>query len=271
MLPDALFLNVHMYGIMIALGVAAGFGSLYFWYGKKLSLPLDLLDFIFYDGLLSIAVGFGAASLFQSLYNFIEDPSHGFHLGEGITFLGGLIGGAVCFIGIYFLLRLRKKMPFTLWQVLEIVPCIITCAHAFGRVGCFFAGCCYGKKTDSFLGVKFPALPEPVHPTQLYEAAFLFILFGVLSWLLVKKKSALNFEIYLIGYGIFRFLLEFLRDDYRGKLIGALSPSQFWSLVMVLLGAGMIFRKRTHKIETLAEAVVPAAVEEAAEPDAIEE
>lgn len=237
MLPDALFLNVHMYGIMLALGILAAFSSLWL-YGKKLGLSTVITDFIFYDGMLSIMAGFGSAALFQSLYNYIEDPSHGFHLGEGITFIGGLIGGAACFLAVFYILR--GKLPFTLSQLLEIVPCCITVAHGFGRVGCFFAGCCYGRPTDSFLGVKFPQLPEPVHPTQLYEAAFLFALFGVLSYLLLSKKSKYNFEIYLIAYGIFRFLIEFLRDDARGKLIGIVSPSQFWSILMILIGIGMV-------------------------------
>ncbi len=237
MLPDALFLNVHMYGIMVALGVMAAFSSILL-YQKKLGFSSALADFLFYDGIAAIFVGFGSAALFQSLYNFIEHPEHGFHLGEGITFLGGLIGGAACFLAGYFIFR--RKLPFSLPEVLEIAPCCITVAHGFGRVGCFFAGCCYGKPTDSFLGVKFPQLAERVHPTQLYEAAFLFILFGVLSWLLLKRKGSYNFSIYLIGYGIFRYLLEFLRDDSRGKLIGVLSPSQFWSVVMVVIGIALV-------------------------------
>ena len=241
MLPDALFLNVHMYGIMVAAGVLAAFGSLWF-YRKKLGFAAELEDFIFYNGIVAIIIGFAAAALFQSLYNFIEDPQHGFHIGEGITFLGGLIGGAISFLSGYFLLR--KKLPFSLAQVLEIVPCLITVAHGFGRIGCFFGGCCYGKPTDSFLGVKFPELPGPVHPTQLYEAAFLFALFGVLSYLLLTRKAKYNFPIYLIGYGVFRFLIEFLRDDPRGKLLGVVTPSQFWSLVMVLLGAALILLPR---------------------------
>lgn len=269
MLPDALFWNVHMYGVMLAVGVLAAFGML--WYcGKKLGYPTKLIDFIYYDGLVSIAVGFGSAALFQSLYNYIEDPSHGFHLGEGITFLGGLIGGAACFIGAYFALRKKLDLDFDLWDTLEIVPCMITVAHGFGRIGCFFAGCCYGKPTDSFLGVKFPELPERVHPTQLYEAAFLFALFGVLLYLLMKGKGRHNFPIYLIAYGIFRFLLEFVRDDPRGKLLGVLTPSQVWSLVMVIAGAALIYM-RTRPALGDAETVEAIEDDEAAENDEIVE
>ena len=79
-----------------------------------------------------------------------------------------------------------------------------------------------------------------MHPTQLYEAAFLFLLFALASYLLLKKKFWGNMSLYLICYGIFRFLIEFIRDDERGKLIGKLTPSQFWSLIMIALGAVLI-------------------------------
>ncbi len=233
MLPNALFLNVHMYGIMIAVGILFAFGVL-FLYGKKTSVEAKFLDFIFYNGVISILAGFGFAALFQSIYNYIENPSAGFHFGQGITFIGGFIGGAVCFLGIYYFKR--KKYDNGLSDVLSLLPCCIVIAHGFGRIGCFFAGCCYGKETDSFLGVKFPGFPNPVHPTQLYEAAFLFLLFALFSYLLLKKKYKYNLPLYLILYGVFRFLIEFIRGDDRGKFIGIFSPSQFWSVLMTAGG-----------------------------------
>jgi phosphatidylglycerol:prolipoprotein diacylglycerol transferase len=127
-----------------------------------------------------------------------------------------------------------------LLDILSLAPCCITVAHAFGRIGCFFAGCCYGKPTDSFLGVQFPKLPVPVHPTQLYEAAFLFFLFGSFSYLLLRRNFRHNLSLYLISYGVFRFAMEFLRNDHRGALVSGLSPSQFWSILMVVLGAALV-------------------------------
>lgn len=247
MLPDALFLTVHMYGIMIGVGVFCAFAVISL-YGKKMPYGSKFSDFIYYCGILSIAVGFGSAALFQAVYDYIEDPSQGFSFGGGITFIGGLIGGSLFFLAAYALLR--KKLDGKLSQALSMIPCAITVGHAFGRVGCFFAGCCYGKVTYGPLGVKFPNLPEPVHATQLYEAAFLFILFGIMSYLLLKKGFRHNMSVYLIAYGIFRFALEFLRDDHRGKLVGGISPSQFWSLLMVVIGAVLVFvMKRVYAKE----------------------
>ena len=163
----------------------------------------------------------------------------GFHLDGGLTFIGGLIGGTLCFLTIY--LFFRKKYTTRLYRVTSLLPCCILIAHAFGRIGCFFAGCCYGKETDSFLGVQFSQLSHPVYPTQLYEAVFLFILFFICFYLLLKKDFMHNLSLYLISYGIFRYFLEYLHGDNRGELIGLITPSQFWSLLMILLGIILIF------------------------------
>lgn len=237
MYPDKIFGFFHLYGLMIGLGLIVGFAVL-FYGAKKKKLNEKMTDFVFYNGIFSIAFGFGAAALFQATYNYIENPSAGFDFDGGITFIGGLIGGIVFFLAVYF--AMRKRLPASLTDYLSLAPCVILVAHAFGRVGCFFAGCCYGKPTDSFLGVQFPNLPGPVHATQLYEAAFLFALFGISFWLYMKKDFKQNLSLYLFAYGIFRFLIEFLRDDDRGQLLG-LPPSQFWAIVMVAASVGVYF------------------------------
>ena len=78
-------------------------------------------------------------------------------------------------------------------------------------------------------------------PIQLYEALFLFALFAVMTVLLLKFNFQHNLSAYLISYGIFRFVNEFFRTDGRGHFIGSLSPSQFWSIVMVVIGVALIF------------------------------
>lgn len=242
MIPDPILqfgnIKIHMYGVMVAIGILAAFVVLYA-YSKKLKIDGKFTDFIYYNAIVSIALGFGSAAVFQAFYNFMEDPDHGFKFEGGITFIGGLIGGSLTFLLIYFLFR--KKLTGRLIDAISMIPCSILVGHAFGRVGCFFAGCCYGKPTECFLGVKFPNLGGKVHPTQLYEAAFLFVVFAVCSYLLLKKNFKHNMSVYLIAYGIFRFLIEFVRDDDRGELVGFISPSQFWSLLMIVLGVGVFF------------------------------
>ena len=250
MFPDPIFLNVHWYGVMIAIGLLCCFGFIFISFKKK-KIEDRFTDFVFYNGVIAIAIGFVSAAIFQSFYDgttgkmfeaffkFIQNPQAGFNFNLRITFIGGLIGGAGCFLLIYLLFR--KKYKNKLIDVLSIIPCAILVAHGFGRVGCFCAGCCHGMKTDSIWGVKFPNLPDPVYPTQLYEAIFLFILFGVCTFLLFKYDFKHNLSVYLIGYGIFRFLNEFLRGDNRGDLVQGISPSQFWSILMVVLGVGLVF------------------------------
>lgn len=243
MFPEPLFWNVHLYGVMIAIGILGCFLTLSL-YVKYKKVDEKISDFVFYNAIISIAIGFLSATLFQSIYNYLENPNNGFEWG-GMTFLGGLIGGVATFLIIYCATKnnIRKNYKGTLIDIMPVVPSCITIAHAFGRIGCFCAGCCYGKKTDSFLGVTFPGMSHAVYPTQLFEAVFLFLFFAVLTYLAFKKntKGNLNMSIYLIGYGIWRFFIEFLRGDDRGKLFGILSPSQFWSIVMVVIGLALLF------------------------------
>lgn len=249
MYPDRLFeitifgktIGPNLYGIMIAVGILCAMAVLFI-YGKKIGISEKFVDFIFYNAIAAIALGFGSAALFQAFYNYLDDPSIPYlvHLQNGgMTFIGGLIGGTLVFLAIYFLLR--KRLDGRLIDSLSMIPCAILIAHGFGRLGCFFVGCCYGKVTDSFLGVKFPHLAEKVHPTQLYEAAFLFIMFAVCSYLLLKKKYRHNMSLYLVTYGVFRFLIEYVRGDERGELVSIVSPSQFWSIFMVLIGVALFF------------------------------
>ena len=252
MYPDELFFGIHLYGVMIALGVLACFLVL-FYLGKKKGLVPTFVDFVFYNAVFAIAFGFFSATLFQATYNYIDDPEMGFTLGNGFTFIGGLIGGVISFLAVYFLFR--KKLSGNLLQVLPIAPCVITIAHAFGRIGCAFAGCCYGMETDSVISMyNHNAYRIPV---QLYESFFLFILFGVLTLLYLKKDFKQTLPVYLVTYGIFRFIIEYFRGDERGKLFGSdiISPSQFWSILMVVIGISLffilkpLFAKQSNKLK----------------------
>ena len=235
-------LSIYWYGIMIALGIVACFVTL-FLYAKLKKVDEKFTDFCFYTAIAAIVCGFGGAALFQAIYNYIDNPEAGFRFGSGLTFIGGLIGGVSFFLVIYFIFR--KKFKDTLLKIMPIVGSCVTIAHGFGRIGCFFAGCCYGKETDSWCGVHFPhgaaSMLDKVHPTQLYEAIFLLILFAVLTFLAFKYEFKYNMSIYLVAYGIFRFINEYFRGDARGEFLGFMSPSQFWSLIMVVLGVLYFF------------------------------
>ena len=253
MYPNELFnifgLSIDLYTICFLVGVIA---CLVFTIiaMKKCGYSSTARDTIIIIGIFAILIGLLSAGLFQAFYNLIAGRGFTF---EGMTFIGGLIGGVIAFLGIYFLYvyvinpRLKEKSFFKsdmnkgVWYLLRIAPISITIAHGFGRIGCFFAGCCYGKETEAWYGIQFPGLHTKVIPTQLFEAIFLFVLSAAMIVLLFVVHFKYNMSLYLISYGIWRFVIEYFRGDYRGSFIPGLSPSQFWSIIMVLLGIVIFF------------------------------
>lgn len=244
--------GVYLYGVCMAVGIVACFGFLLFamWKQKFNETSADAVIFI---GIFGTGFGIFSAMLFQAFYDFIADPDAGFHLG-GMTFIGGLIGGVVSFVGVWnlymYVVRPRTKIKWLsaemnagLTDALPFIPIGITIAHALGRFGCFWAGCCYGKPTDAWFGLPCAAgYSGNVIPTQLFEMFFLLALCAVMAILYFKFKFNYNFALYAIAYGIWRFIIEYFRNDYRGEFIGtALTPSQIWSIVMVIAGIGYVF------------------------------
>ena len=133
-------------------------------------------------------------------------------------------------------------------EILRIAPISITVAHGFGRLGCLMSGCCHGRllSTEEFVfgGIKMHAPDMGIWgyyvPTQLYEALFLFALFGVMSYLYFKKDCNVTMPIYLIAYGVWRIFIEFFRTDARGAFVLGLAPSQ-WQSILFIAGGIAIF------------------------------
>jgi len=167
-------------------------------------------------------------------------------LRSGGVFYGGLIGGLLA--GAYYL---RKyKLPF--WATADLFAVGLPLAHAFGRLGCFAAGCCWGRACHAPWAVTFTnadahaltgvPLGIPLHPTQLYESLFLFTLFAFIAWLYPRRRfPGMVLCAYAALYAAFRFFVEFLRGDPRGGLWG-LSTSQLIAAAAFLLGAAWLVR-----------------------------
>ena len=246
MYPYTLFWEIDLYVLMIGLGLLAAI-ILFRVLSDKKKLPAKLFTFFLLVAVGSIFVGFFCALLFQSFYNYLAS---GVWRWQGMTFFGGLVGGVVCFVIFYFLIgHFVFKDKEHVLQFPSFASCAAPCiaaAHALGRVGCLFAGCCYGIKSDSFgLPMLIDGVWEKRVPTQLLEAIFLLLLMGVLLFLLLKKDSRYPLQIYLISYGVWRFGIEYLRDDPRGSSgISFLTPSQLTSLLLILVGvAGVLLYK----------------------------
>lgn len=238
-------ITIHTYGFLIAIGFLVGVGIT-----KKLAIASKLnvervLDLTFW----SLLVGFmGARILFiiTRFDYFMQDPAAMFKVWEGgLVFFGGPL--AV----VPFLLWYVKKFELPLWKTMDSMAPGLVIAHAFGRFGCLAAGCCYGKPTGSDFGIKlYSDLVDTnlqginLHPTQLYEAFSLFILFSGLLY--VFKKKAFEGQVvltYFIIYPIIRSLIETFRGDLiRGFVIeGFLSTSQFISILV--MAAGLVVLK----------------------------
>ncbi|NLY36508.1 MAG: prolipoprotein diacylglyceryl transferase [Tissierellia bacterium] len=156
---------------------------------------------------------------------------------SGFVFIGGLIGAG---IGIYVFLKIYKKMNALL--VLDLFAISLTILHIFGRMGCFMAGCCYGKETTSWLGITFTEggiAPYGVKlfPTQLFSVGGNILIFIILISLSQKNKiPGKLIGLYLTMYSTGRFLLEFFRgDQFRGFFLG-FSTSQWLSIPLFILG-----------------------------------
>ena len=246
-------ISVYMYGICIAVGILACM-IVFYVYTKKKNMDSDLQDFIFVVAIVSIAAGFLFAKLFQAFYNYLETGTFDFDR-AGITVMSGVMGGAGVFLALYFgfgvLAFKGKKKGLHIKQfnkVFCVAPCCITIAHAFGRIGCLMAGCCHGKYLGREYVVGGILMKHGYYvPTQLYEALFLFALFAVLSVLYFKNYN-FTMHVYLIAYGVWRMFIEFFRDDARGAVVLGLYPSQWTSIIFIILGIALFVFYKIRKI-----------------------
>ncbi|MBI4564993.1 MAG: prolipoprotein diacylglyceryl transferase [Planctomycetes bacterium] len=174
---------------------------------------------------------------------------------SGFVLYGGLVAGILA--GALY----AKMRRASVLQLADLAAAPIMIGVAFGRVGCFLNGCCYGKPTEAWLGVRFPKGSasyaehggQAVHPTQLYETAATLLIFAALSWYAKHKKRRDGEVVLLLGvlYPAWRFFVEFLRDDPRPKWLGPLSYSQTLSLVFFLLCGAAWFMLRTRALPTV--------------------
>ncbi len=225
--------TIHGYGLMIAIGVLAAL-----FIGETRAKKRGLSDdAVFSLTFLCAFFGFVSAKILFCIIEFktlITDPMSVLS-SNGFVVYGGIIGGILT---AYIYCKM-KKLNF--WDYFDLVLPSVAVAQGFGRIGCFLAGCCYGRETDSVIGIAFTDsgfAPNGVKliPTQLISAAGMFLIAGIL--LIYARKQRRRGRVgalYLILYSIGRFLVEFLRNDYRGE-VGIFSTSQFISIFILALG-----------------------------------
>jgi len=236
-------LTIYSYGFMVAIGFLSAV-----WLGSKRAPKLGLDKEIFLNlALVVIVFGYvGSKTLFlvTELPSLIRNPALIWSsLRNGFVMYGGFIGGILS----GFIYCKMKKSSFLAYFDL-LAPSLVL-AQGIGRLGCYLAGCCYGKDAPEWIGIHFPQgslAPSygPIYPTQLLmSAGDILIMFALL--LIARKKKA-NGEVgawYMILYSIGRFLVEFLRGDNRGT-VGALSTSQFIAVFVFAGGIALLILSR---------------------------
>lgn len=191
-----------------------------------------LLFVLTHAGLLAEAISVGQWGLVLRL--FFEG---------GLVFFGGLIGGLLT------ALVAAKRLKLPRMDLADVAAPAVALGQAIGRIGCHFAGCCYGVESDT-CAVVFPEGGLAPHgvalfPTQLTESMFMFVLAGALVLAMWRGRTGVAATLYLIAYGIFRFVIEFFRGDQVRGFFGPLSTSQW--IALLALGFGLWLNLRNKK------------------------
>ncbi len=233
-------MHLYSYGLCIALGVLLSIFLM-----KRCALkegfpsPGEVFDMAF----VVLVWGFLGARIFYVIQNFsyyVAEPLKIFAVWEGgLIFYGGAISA---FLGLGLTVR-KKKWPF--WKTLDFLVPYGALTHAFGRIGCFLNGCCFGKACEWPWAVRFPELTHAVHPTQLYEALYDLVLFAFL----IQRRKRIRFEgeislLYFLLYGMGRYMIEFVREP-SWKWLG-LTSNQWLSIAIIVI-AFTLFQSRRRK------------------------
>lgn len=247
MYPNKIIFDMTLYDILISIGIIACF-FVFDHLADKRKLRGKFQKFVLLCGIFAIIIGFGSSIFFQAIYNIPSVGRFEIVKNTGATFYGGLVGGVVSFLLIYFsighfafkktdLCGYHSENFFSMASC--AVPSILI-AHAFGRLGCLTAGCCHGAVTDAWYGILMDGNLgyQKYVPVQLFEALFLFALFA-LMFFNARRGGRYNLSIYMVAYGIWRFLIEYLRDDYRGSVGLDVTPSQLIAILMIVGAVGV--------------------------------
>ncbi|HWT73417.1 MAG TPA: prolipoprotein diacylglyceryl transferase [Mobilitalea sp.] len=232
--------TLYGYGLMIAIGAISAY-LMTEYRAKKKGLQYELIFSLFWWCLGGGILGAKLLYILTQMKNIVADPSIILSdFSEGFVVYGGIIGGILG----GFLFCKRHKINFL--KYFDIVMPSIALAQGFGRIGCLFAGCCYGEETNNAFSLVFhdsAYAPNNVHliPTQPISSALNFLNFFALVF--ISKRIKADGQVagfYLIFYSVGRFIIEFFRGDLERGSIGPLSTSQFISIFLFAAGLGIV-------------------------------
>jgi len=225
----------------------------------------NLVDDFYFYGILGVILGgrLGYVIFYQFEY-YIQNPLEiiipfSFTNGCQYTGIGGMsYHGAVIGLVLVFIIFCRKRRIY-FWKFTDLFIPAIPIAYTFGRIGNFINGELYGRITDSKWGMYFPLADDQMlrHPSQLYEAFFEGIFLFVILWLLRNKfkKAGIISGLYLLGYGLVRFFIEFVRQpdpqfkdigDALGTVFLSLTMGQILCFLMIVAGVFIIYNRKKY-------------------------
>lgn len=247
--------DIAMYGVFSVIGIFLG---IYVANLRRELYGIEKIDVLFGACYAGIGLFIGAKLLYiitilpiiiNSIDRLIKEPNLIISIFTGgLVFYGGLIGA---FIGFYLYC---KKYKISLINMIELYVPSIPLIHGFGRIGCFFAGCCYGIEYNGILHVIFHksvVAPNetPLFPVQLVESLINFIVFFILVIYAKKpRRTGIVLGSYLMYYGIIRFILEFLRGDIERGVVLGVSTSQWISLLILPMAFYLICKGNKLKL-----------------------
>jgi prolipoprotein diacylglyceryl transferase len=253
---------IYSYGVMLGTSLIVGW-FLVMRFAKQDGMPQEAAASIYMWTAIWSIVGSRLLYVLTNLSDF-DSFTEVFMVNRGgLVAYGGMIGG---FLASWYLCH-KRKIPLLKWA--DVASPGVVLGTAITRMGCLLFGCDYGARSDLPWAIRFPgpnamapqgspawshhvhafgldrgaAWSYPVHPTQIYEALVGVALFGLL--MLLRRYRRFSGQVFLgwvLGYGIFRPLIEIVRDDDQRGNIGPLSTSQFIGVVSVVLGLGLLFQ-----------------------------
>ena len=243
-------ITVYTYGVLLAAAYLVG---LQFAIVRARARQLDatrVMDLGIYI-IISALVGAKLLLLVTDFQAFRNNPI------EFLRSAGVFYGGLILAVAVALLYIRRVGLP--LWTTCDVFAPGIALGHVVGRLGCFFAGCCYGRPTSVPWAITFTdkfantnvgtPLNVPLHPTQLYEAGAEFLILGLLLGTERRGRqfAGRTFWLYMLLYAVSRFFIEYYRADERGWVVpNMLSTSQFISAILAPLAIVMLWYLARH-------------------------
>ncbi len=237
-------IKVFSYGLMMAIGMVMGIITATYLAKKSNINPDEIFNLAFVIIVFSI-LGARLFYIIENIDYYARHPLEIILLNKGgLVFYGGLAGG---FLSGYVYIK-KNKLP--LLKIADIFFTALPLGQAFGRIGCFLNGCCYGKPTGASWGVVFPPNSIPfnhykdfilIHPVQLYNSTANFIIFLILFTIYDEKKYDGSIAcFYGILYSISRFMTEFYRGD-EGRMLG-LTIAQWISIMVFAISSAILLK-----------------------------